>query len=450
MVRALRPGGAVRSTEPLHSAPGRPKYIPDITGYQTGTDTRVNPDNANTTELTLVDASVWSVAYVKTIGRKQYEFTDHLGNVLVTTADIKKGIDANSDGVTDYYHAHVLTTSDYYPFGMPMMDRYSYATTTAKSYRFGFNGQEKDNEVYGEGNRYTAEFWQYDPRTGRRWNLDPEMAKYPDISPYATFLNNPIIFNDPNGDDPGGGGPGGPYVTAYHNTTADNSIKILLEGFKAKNLGWNYFMSDPRARGAGSRVADLEVPFEARLNVDGAKVVTYDQWDGVFNEIKGELGLDNVANGKLTKDQLRKINAIRNQRIRTFINEAGGEAWIIHIEKGGEAAQKFYLIKNVAVIRRVTNLKVARGTLELINRAERYVGKLGYLTQMFRMSGTARFGRTILRMTGETLMIEGLIFALEQKHKGKVWYVKQPKAEGRNSWLHDTYSDVGMLYWDFY
>lgn len=65
-----------------------------------------------------------------------------------------------------------------------------------RSYRFGFNGQEKDNEVYGEGNSYTAEFWQYDPRLGRRWNVDPLTHRYVWISPYATYTNNPIIQID--------------------------------------------------------------------------------------------------------------------------------------------------------------------------------------------------------------------------------------------------------------
>ncbi len=40
-------------------------------------------------------------------------------------------------------------------------------------YRYGFNGQESDGEIKGEGNHYTATFWEYDPRTARRWNLDP-------------------------------------------------------------------------------------------------------------------------------------------------------------------------------------------------------------------------------------------------------------------------------------
>lgn len=43
-------------------------------------------------------------------------------------------------------------------------------------YRYGFNGQERSDEVKGEGNSYTAEFWEYDPRIGRRWNLDPKLV----------------------------------------------------------------------------------------------------------------------------------------------------------------------------------------------------------------------------------------------------------------------------------
>jgi hypothetical protein len=66
------------------------------------------------------------------------------------------------------------------------------------AYRYGFNGQEKDNEIYGDGKSYTAEFWQYDARLGRRWNVDPKPNS--SISPYATFADNPILFSDPIGD----------------------------------------------------------------------------------------------------------------------------------------------------------------------------------------------------------------------------------------------------------
>ncbi len=83
----------------------------------------------------------------------------------------------------------------YEPFGSLLPGR-NYNST---GYSRGFNGQLKDNEVYGsEGTSYTAEFWQYDSRTGRRWNLDPKPN--PALSSYATFALNPIWINDIKGD----------------------------------------------------------------------------------------------------------------------------------------------------------------------------------------------------------------------------------------------------------
>lgn len=65
------------------------------------------------------------------------------------------------------------------------------------SYRYGFNGQEKSDEIKGTGNSYTAAFWEYDPRIGRRWNIDPELDT--DLSSYHAFANNPIMYIDPDG-----------------------------------------------------------------------------------------------------------------------------------------------------------------------------------------------------------------------------------------------------------
>ena len=63
-----------------------------------------------------------------------------------------------------------------------------------KGYRYGFGTQETDDEVSGRGNSYTAEFWQYDCRLGRRWNVDP-MPDYWE-SVYGVLLSNPIRFTD--------------------------------------------------------------------------------------------------------------------------------------------------------------------------------------------------------------------------------------------------------------
>ena len=58
---------------------------------------------------------------------------------------------------------------------------------------------EKDPEMKGDGNSYTTEFRQYDPRLGRWLSLDPLMMQFPDMSPYVAFNNNPVVYTDPLG-----------------------------------------------------------------------------------------------------------------------------------------------------------------------------------------------------------------------------------------------------------
>jgi len=72
-------------------------------------------------------------------------------------------------------------------------------TWSSGAYRFGFNGQEKDDEVAGEGSINTARYWMYDTRVSRRWNLDPKPQIF--ISDYVCFGDNPLWFKDPHGDD---------------------------------------------------------------------------------------------------------------------------------------------------------------------------------------------------------------------------------------------------------
>ena len=83
------------------------------------------------------------------------------------------------------------------PFGMLIEER-SY-TATAKGYRFGFNGMEKDNEVQGDGNSLDFGARIYDSRLGRWMSVDPLQIDYPKLSPYNFAGNNPIIYIDPDG-----------------------------------------------------------------------------------------------------------------------------------------------------------------------------------------------------------------------------------------------------------
>ncbi|RFM32348.1 NlpC/P60 family protein [Chitinophaga silvisoli] len=133
----------------------------------------------------------FSINFIR--GLKSYELTNHLGNVLATVSDRKTGISYNNS-VFDHYEAILTSTQEYYPFGFMMPGRGS-----SSAYRYGFNGQKKSDELSGKGNHTTAEFWEYDSRLGRRWNIDPVVKHYE--SPFATFDNRPIWLGDPNGMD---------------------------------------------------------------------------------------------------------------------------------------------------------------------------------------------------------------------------------------------------------
>jgi hypothetical protein len=152
--------------------------------------------NKTVTPSALYTLAVPSLPYVNTLykGKKQYELGNHLGNVLATISDRRIGIDDNADLIIDYYNPDILSLSDYYAFGSAMPGR----SLSVKGYRYGFNTQEKEDEVYGEGNSTSAEFWQYDARLGRRWNVDPVPQIF--VSDYACFTNNPIMNVDIKGD----------------------------------------------------------------------------------------------------------------------------------------------------------------------------------------------------------------------------------------------------------
>jgi RHS repeat-associated protein len=142
-------------------------------------------------------------------GRRQYELTNHLSNVLTTVSDRKIGVYSNGSltlpndsvvAIVDYYEPHMVNATDYYAFGMPSRIA---SSATGEGYRFGFNGKENDNEVKGFGNQQDYGMRIYDPRVGRFLSVDPLTQEYPWYTPYQFAGNNPIRFIDLDGAEPG-------------------------------------------------------------------------------------------------------------------------------------------------------------------------------------------------------------------------------------------------------
>ncbi|HPO62153.1 MAG TPA: RHS repeat-associated core domain-containing protein [Candidatus Kapabacteria bacterium] len=129
---------------------------------------------------------------------KEYELKDHLGDVRATFNDLKNG------DINNGFYLGSIETFNYYPFGM-----LEPTTPSSSSYRFGYNGMERDDEVKekrttlgsGKGNSYDYGARFYDPRAARWFSRDPFEQKYVGLSPYHYGFNNPIITIDPNGEE---------------------------------------------------------------------------------------------------------------------------------------------------------------------------------------------------------------------------------------------------------
>lgn len=68
------------------------------------------------------------------------------------------------------------------------------------TYRYGFQGQEKDDEIKGiEGSSLNYTFRMHDPRAGRFFAVDPLTKKYPHYTPYSFSGNKVIAFTELEG-----------------------------------------------------------------------------------------------------------------------------------------------------------------------------------------------------------------------------------------------------------
>jgi RHS repeat-associated protein len=111
-----------------------------------------------------------------------FEIKDHLGNIRATFSP------NNVDMTTGAQTYNIESLTDYYPFGSIMPGR----SFNSGDYRYGFQGQEMDNEIKGVGNSINYKYRMHDPRIGRFFALDPLAPKYPHNSPYA-FSENRVI-----------------------------------------------------------------------------------------------------------------------------------------------------------------------------------------------------------------------------------------------------------------
>jgi Lipase (class 3) len=175
----------------------------------------------------------------------------------------------------------------------------------------------------------TAEFWQYDSRLGRRWNVDP----VPDISisSYATFFNNPIWNIDKLGDRP----------------TAKQAAQMA-------NDSYNKFSEQRKISGRWKRLekfgevafSDQSTGFESALysrTINGktefvfATAGTTAQWGDIVADVSQPLGMSKQY--EFSVNQAKKLNKDLANVELTFVGHSlgGGEAALNALKFNREA-----------------------------------------------------------------------------------------------------------------
>ncbi|MDP2384972.1 MAG: RHS repeat-associated core domain-containing protein [Bacteroidota bacterium] len=162
----------------------------DIDGNGAFTNIAVHIDSE--TELENIAARYLPVSTLThSLGNKQYELTNHLGNVMTVVSDKKKAVDPDTDGDVDYYVADLVSAMDYGAFGNILSGR----NFNSSSARYQFNSKEFDPETGTQD--YGARI--YNPNLGRFLSVDAIANKFPWWSPYAFAGNTPIQALDLDG-----------------------------------------------------------------------------------------------------------------------------------------------------------------------------------------------------------------------------------------------------------
>ncbi len=104
---------------------------------------------------------------------------------MVVNMGIYDVVDKRCDTIDHYEANHPFATFAYF-------DAVDLSVKAYSNYRYGFQGQEKDDEIKGHGNSINYTYRMHDTRLGRFFCVDPLVSYFPWNSPYA-FSENKVI-----------------------------------------------------------------------------------------------------------------------------------------------------------------------------------------------------------------------------------------------------------------
>ncbi|MCF6307812.1 MAG: hypothetical protein L3J09_07635 [Flavobacteriaceae bacterium] len=173
-----------------------------------------------------------------------------------------------------YFNADIKAYNDYYPFGMLLPNRHQ----NTGDYRYGFQGQEMDDEIKGEGNSINYKYRMHDPRVGRFFAVDPLTSRYPHYTPYSFSGNKVIAYRELEG------------LEELEINKSTKFLVIFIQGFKG-NPEEGATQTDFDMEGLGKTVCQI-------VDEDGVQV-------GVFKSHRYSLTFEDV---KTSIDNLKEVN----------------------------------------------------------------------------------------------------------------------------------------------
>jgi RHS repeat-associated protein len=186
---------------------------------------------------------------------------------------------------------------------MPMVGSRSWDIS---NYRYGYQGSEMDNEVKGEGNHYTTEFRQLDPRLGRWFSVDPLAAQFPWQSPYNSMDSNPIDRTDRLGLSTTGGGKKGKKNKGVKGKNRQRKRKKEKETYSSDR---EYKYTQKTEKGPTNA---------SQWSVENEK---YEQINSVYLEqVNIVLTDDNESVDEVSNNLARKILSEEAKEVNTFLD----------------------------------------------------------------------------------------------------------------------------------
>ena len=233
----------------------------------------------NLLKYIITDYGKINLSYPKnedTVFTRQYNLTDHLGNVRVTF------------NVQNNNTADIVQEDSYYPFGMTMNGLDYRTRDIDKKNLYLYNGKELQEDFGLDWYDYGARF--YDAQLARFHTVDPKAEELSFQSLYVYANNNPILFVDLNGEnawEPNGDGTwtaqkgdGAWSLAKDAGITFKEAKKILANTKKDNSLGNMGTYIDPVDRVEKSAVDEGDV-----VDVNSKDVVEEKKTTNTLTEI---------------------------------------------------------------------------------------------------------------------------------------------------------------------